>query len=42
MFGVCMHLLRISVALCLGRGLGTGLSLIKGVLPSVKNDYGTE
>jgi hypothetical protein len=42
MFGVCMRLLCVSVALCLGRGLATGWSLVQGVLPSVKNDYGTE
>jgi hypothetical protein len=28
--------------LCLGRGLATGWSLVRGVLPSVINDYGTE
>jgi hypothetical protein len=28
--------------LCLGSGLATGCSLVQGVLPSVKNDYGTE
>jgi hypothetical protein len=28
--------------LCLGRGLATGLSLVQGVVPTVKNDYGTE
>jgi hypothetical protein len=28
--------------LCLGRGLATGWSLAQGVLPSVKNVYGTE
>jgi hypothetical protein len=31
-----------SFILCLGRGLVTGWSLVQGVLPSVKNDYGTE
>jgi hypothetical protein len=28
--------------LCLGSGLATGFSPAKGVIPSVKNDYGTE
>jgi hypothetical protein len=28
--------------LCLGSGHATGWSLVQGVLPSVKNDYGTE
>jgi hypothetical protein len=42
MFGVCMSLFCVCVDLCLGSGLATGWSLVQGVLPSVKNDYGTE
>jgi hypothetical protein len=42
MFGVCMRLFCVYVVLCLGRGLATSRSLVQGVLPSVKNDYGTE
>jgi hypothetical protein len=44
MFGVCvcMCLFFVRVVLCLGRGLATRWSLVQGVLPSVKNDYGTE
>jgi dolichol kinase len=30
------------MCLCLGSGLATGWSLAQGVLPYVKNDYGTE
>jgi hypothetical protein len=37
-----MRLFCVCVVLCLGKGLATGLSLVQGVLPSVKNDYGTE
>jgi hypothetical protein len=32
----------VCVVLCLGRGLKTSWSLVQGVLPSVKYDYGTE
>jgi hypothetical protein len=39
MFGVCMRLFYVCVALCLGCGLSTGCSLVQGVPPSVKNDY---
>jgi hypothetical protein len=42
MFGVCMRLFYVCVILCLGRGLATGWLLVQVVLPSVKNDYGTE
>jgi hypothetical protein len=42
MFGVCLRLFCVCVVLCLGRGLVTGWSLAQRVLPSVKNDYGTE
>jgi hypothetical protein len=42
MFGMCMRLFCLCVVLCLGRGLAASLSLVQGVLPSVKNDYGTE
>jgi hypothetical protein len=38
----CMRLFRVCVVLCLGSGLATGWSLVQEVLPSVKNDYGTE
>jgi hypothetical protein len=37
-----MRLFCVCVVLCLGSGLATGGSLVQGVLPSVKNDYGTE
>jgi hypothetical protein len=37
-----MDLFCVCVVLCLGRGLVTGWSLAQGVLPSVKNDYGTK
>jgi hypothetical protein len=36
MFGVCMCLFCVCVVLCLGRGLATSWSLVKGVQPSVK------
>jgi hypothetical protein len=36
-----MRLFCVSVVLCLGSGLTTGWSLVQGVLPSVKNDYGS-
>jgi hypothetical protein len=36
MFGICMCLFCVCVALCLGRELATGWSLVQGVLPSVK------
>jgi hypothetical protein len=40
---MCMRLFCVCVALCIGSGLATGLSLVQGVLLSVcKNDYGTE
>jgi hypothetical protein len=39
---VCMHLFCVYVVLCLGSGLATGWSLVQGVLPPVKNDYGSE
>jgi hypothetical protein len=42
MFGVCMNLFSVCVVLCLGRGLVKTRSLVQGVLPFVKNDYGTE
>jgi hypothetical protein len=42
MFGVCMRLFCVYVVLCLDSGLATGYSLVQGVLPSVKNYYGTE
>jgi hypothetical protein len=42
MFGVCMRLFCVCVVLCLDRGLATNSSLVQGVLPSVKYDYGTE
>jgi hypothetical protein len=42
MFGVCIRLFCVCVALCVGSGLATGWSFLQGVLPSVKNDYGTE
>jgi hypothetical protein len=41
-FDVCMCLFCVCVILCLDRGLAAGCSLAQGVLPSVKNDYGTE
>jgi hypothetical protein len=37
-----MRLFCACVVLCFGRGLAAVWSLIQGVLPSVKNDYGTE
>jgi hypothetical protein len=37
-----VRLLCVCVVLCIGSGLVTGRSLVQGVLPSVKNDYGTE
>jgi hypothetical protein len=39
---VCACVYSVCVVLCIGSGLPTGLSLVQGVLPSVKNDYGTE
>jgi hypothetical protein len=39
---VCVRLFSVCVILSLGSGLATGWSLAQGVLPSVKNDYGTE
>jgi hypothetical protein len=42
MFGVCMSLFCVCVVLCLDRDLATGWSLVQRVLPSVKNEYGTE
>jgi hypothetical protein len=39
---VCMRLFWVCVVLCLGRDLATSWSLVQGILPSVKNDYGTE
>jgi hypothetical protein len=39
---VCIRLFYVCVFLCLGSCLATGWSLVQGVLPSVKNDYGTE
>jgi hypothetical protein len=39
---VCMGLFCVCVVLCLGSGLETGSLLVQGVLPTVKNDYGTE
>jgi hypothetical protein len=40
-FGVCTWFI-LCVVLFIGSGLATGLSLLRGVRPSVKNDYGTE
>jgi hypothetical protein len=37
MFGVCMRLSCVRAVLCSGRALRRA-----GVLPSMKNDYGTE
>jgi predicted PurR-regulated permease PerM len=42
MFGVCMCLFCVCVVPLVGSGLATGWSLVQEVLPSVKNDYGTE
>jgi hypothetical protein len=42
MFDVCAFILCVCVFLCLGRGLATSSSLVQGVRPSVKNDYGSE
>jgi hypothetical protein len=42
MFGVCMLSFCVCVVLCLGRSLATSWSLVQGVVPSVKNDYGIE
>jgi hypothetical protein len=42
MFGVYVRLFCVCVVLCVGSGLATGSLLVQGVLPSVKNDYGTE
>jgi hypothetical protein len=42
MFDVCVRLFCVCVVPCLGSGLTTNLSLVQGVLPSVKNDYKTE
>jgi hypothetical protein len=39
---LCMRLFCFCVVLCLGSGLTTSWSLAQGVLPPVKNDYGTE
>jgi hypothetical protein len=39
---ICVRLLCVSSVLCVGGGFATGWSLVQGVLPSVKNDYGTE
>jgi hypothetical protein len=39
---VCVLLFCVCVVMCLGKDLATGWSLVQGVLPSVKNDYGTE
>jgi hypothetical protein len=36
MFGMCMCLFCVCVVLCLGRGLATSRSPVRGVLPSVK------
>jgi hypothetical protein len=35
-------LVCVCVVLCLGSGLATGWSSVQGVLPAVKNGYGTE
>jgi hypothetical protein len=37
-----MNVWCVCVVLCLSIGLATGWSPVQGVLPSVKNDYGTE
>jgi hypothetical protein len=37
-----MRLFCVCVVLYLGSGIATGWSLVQVVLPSVKNDYGTE
>jgi hypothetical protein len=37
-----MRLFRVCAVLCLGRGLAISWLLAQGVLPSVKNDYGTK
>jgi type II secretory pathway component PulK len=42
MFGVCVCLFCVCVVLYLVSGLATSWSLVQGVLPSVKNDYGAE
>jgi hypothetical protein len=42
MSDVCMRLFGVCVVLCLGSDLETGCFLLQGVLPSVKDDYGTE
>jgi hypothetical protein len=39
---VCVGLFCFCVVLCLGRGLVKSWSLIQGVLPAAKNDYGIE
>jgi hypothetical protein len=39
---VCVGLFCVCVFLCFGSGLATGWSLVQGVLPSMKNDYGRE
>jgi hypothetical protein len=39
---VYMRLFCVYVVLRLGSGLATGWSLVQEILPSVKNDYGTE
>jgi hypothetical protein len=39
-FSVCVHLCCVCVVLCIGSGLATGWSLVQGVLPPVKIDYG--
>jgi hypothetical protein len=41
-FGVCMRLFWVCVVLSLGSGLATGGSHVQVVLPSIKNDFGTE
>jgi hypothetical protein len=37
-----MRLFCVCVVLCIGSCLATDLSLVQGVLPCKKNDYGTE
>jgi hypothetical protein len=39
---MCKRLFCVCVVMCLGRGLAMSRSLVQGVLPSAKNDYGTE
>jgi hypothetical protein len=39
---LCLRLFCVCVVLCVGSGLATGLSLIQGVLPSVKKKMITE